>query len=475
VGGVLDGRYRIESLLGEGGMGAVYSATDLRLEKRVAVKVMARELAANPEAMARFHREARVTSGLGHPHIVQVFDSSTTPTGEPFLVMEFLEGEDLEHRLRRLGRLPAADVVRMVKQVASALAATHAKSIVHRDLKPANIYLLELAGETHFVKVLAFGISKVRDATTKLTKASMLLGTPFYMSTEQALGRVEDIDERTDQWALACIAWECLCGRSPFHGENIPSLLFQVVHETPAALTPKVAGLPQEVEEVLRCALAKNKQQRFATVTAFASALEGAITGASATQVRGKSVPVPRAEVAPGQGSRPEMGRSTTVTQTAGEMGDSFGIRRATKRRLWTVVGGTVAALSLAAFLLIRPGPGIKPQVTVPVPAAPAPPPPAPVPAIVPAPPLPAPSAAELARPAPATTASEPPRRSATASKRKRIKSETAARPIPASSARPEPTRVEPAPVRVEPAPVRVEPASVQPVRKGERRMIKEL
>jgi len=128
VGTVLDGSYRIEGLLGEGGMGAVYAARHLRLEKRMAVKVMARELTANAEALARFRREALVTSGLGHPHIVQVFDFSTTPTGEPFLVMEFLDGEDLDHRLRRVGRLPAADVVRMVKQVASALMATHNKA-----------------------------------------------------------------------------------------------------------------------------------------------------------------------------------------------------------------------------------------------------------------------------------------------------------------------------------------------------------
>ena len=113
---LLDGSYRIDRLVGEGGMGAVYEGTHLRLAKRVAVKVMARELASNQEALARFHREAMVTSGLGHPHIVQVLDFSTTPTGEPFLVMEFLEGEDLDHRLRRVGPLPASKVVHIVKQ-----------------------------------------------------------------------------------------------------------------------------------------------------------------------------------------------------------------------------------------------------------------------------------------------------------------------------------------------------------------------
>src|SRR5450631_546823 len=288
IGTVLvDGSYRVERLIGEGGMGAVYEATHLRLAKRVAVKVMARELTSNPEALARFHREAMVTSGLGHPHIVQILDFSTTPSGEPFLVMEFLDGEDLDHRLRRIGRLPASKVVHIVKQVASALAATHAKTIVHRDLKPANIFLLEVAGEIDFVKVLDFGISKVRSASTKLTRTSSVMGTPNYMSPEQAKGQVEDIDESTDQWALACIAWECLAGEGPFVGENIPSILFQIVHEPPPALATKVSGLQPQVEKVLLRALAKDKADRFANVKDFALALDGAVAGsAPATPVR---------------------------------------------------------------------------------------------------------------------------------------------------------------------------------------------
>jgi serine/threonine protein kinase len=287
LGTVLEGAYRIERLVGEGGMGAVYEAAHLRLGTRVAVKVMARELAANPEALARFHREALVTSGLGHPHIVQVLDFSTTPTGEPFLAMEFLEGEDLEHRLRRVSRLPIADVVHIIKQVASALAATHAKAIVHRDLKPGNIFLLTAAGENDFVKVLDFGISKVRSASTKLTRTSSVMGTPNYMSPEQAKGHIEDIDERTDQWALACIVWECLSGEGPFWGENVPSILFQIVHEPPPALASKVAGLPSQVEDVLLRALAKAKNDRFANVSDFAFALERA-GGAAVSTVVGR-------------------------------------------------------------------------------------------------------------------------------------------------------------------------------------------
>ncbi|MGB8296535.1 MAG: serine/threonine-protein kinase [Polyangia bacterium] len=345
VGTVLDGSYRIEGLLGEGGMGAVYAATHLRLDKRVAVKVMARELTANPEALARFRREALVTSGLGHPHIVQVFDFSTTPTGEPFLVMEFLDGEDLDHRLRRLGRLPAADVVPMVKQVASALTATHNKGIVHRDLKPANIYLLEVAGETDFVKVLDFGISKVRSASTKLTRTSSVMGTPNYMSPEQAKGNIEDIDERTDQWALACIVWECLSGQGPFVGDNVPSILFQIVHE-PSSLLPKVVGLYPQVEDVLLRGLAKNKNDRFAKVDDFAAALEAAVTGTA-----GRAVP--------------------SISRTVQEPDDHLDLPPArSKAWIWGAVFGAVAILVVGGILLFRSGASPKPVVAAPAAAA---------------------------------------------------------------------------------------------------------
>ena len=365
VGTVLDGAYRIEGLLGEGGMGAVYEATHLRLARRVAVKVMARELASNPEALARFHREAQVTSGLGHPHIVQVFDFSATPTGEPFLVMEFLQGEDLDHRIRRAGRLPAAVVAHIIKQVASALAATHAKAIVHRDLKPGNIFLLEAAGETDFVKVLDFGISKVRAATTKLTKTSSVMGTPNYMSPEQAKGRVEDIDERTDQWALACIAWECLAGEGPFVGENVPSILFQIVHEPPAALVPKVAGLPPQVEDVLLRALSKGKNDRFASVNDFAVALEGAVAGTVAPASVPRTVRLTNAP----SGSAPVS--MTTFTQTAGEMDEALDEVPSRPRWIWALAVGAAVLLLFGVFLFLRPGRLAQPVTASPPPVAP--------------------------------------------------------------------------------------------------------
>ena len=282
VGTVLGGAYKITRLIGQGGMGAVYEGVQLRLERRVAIKLMARELSANPEAIARFRREAEVTSQLGHPHIVQVFDFGEAPTGEPYLVMEFLEGEDLEKRLARIGRMSAPAASHIIRQVASALSATHAKGIVHRDLKPANVFLLSVEGETDFVKVVDFGISKVRAAGTKLTAALAVMGTPNYMAPEQAEGRIDEIDHRTDQWALACIAYELVGGRPPFVGENVASLLYQVIHQAPSPLASMNPGLPSQVEDVLRRALSKTQIGRFSTMTEFSRAFEGAASGKAA-------------------------------------------------------------------------------------------------------------------------------------------------------------------------------------------------
>jgi serine/threonine protein kinase len=273
-GAVLEGAYRLVRLIGQGGMGAVYEALQLRLNKRVAIKLMSRELAANMVSLARFHREAEITSQLGHPHLVNVVDFGTAESGEPYLVMEFLDGEDLEQRLQKLGRLSLETTTLITRQVASALAAAHAQDIVHRDLKPANIFLLNVPGEPEFAKVLDFGISKVKAARARLTRATAVVGTPYYMSPEQATGRVDDTDHRADQWALACIAWEMLSGRTPFVGDDATALFYQIINVEPAPLARFVPGLPPGVEEVLRKALSKKFDDRYPTIRDFARAFE---------------------------------------------------------------------------------------------------------------------------------------------------------------------------------------------------------
>jgi serine/threonine-protein kinase len=347
VGTVLGGSYKITRLIGQGGMGAVYEGVQLRLERRVAVKLMARELSANPEAIARFRREAEVTSQLGHPHIVQVFDFGEAPTGEPYLVMEFLEGEDLEKRIARVGKMSAPAASHIIRQVASALSATHAKGIVHRDLKPANVFLLSVEGETDFVKVVDFGISKVRAAGTKLTAALAVMGTPNYMAPEQAAGRIDEIDHRTDQWALACIAYELLAGRPPFIGEDVASLLYQVIHQAPSPIASMNPGLPAAIEGVLQRALSKTQGARFQTMTEFSRAFEGAATG-KAARATAPSISSPSGAVQPTITASGGVKPVTTFSSAASEAVPGGETMRVQPARRWLLIGGVVAAAAAA-------------------------------------------------------------------------------------------------------------------------------
>ena len=281
VGTILGETYRISRLIGIGGMGAIYEAAHIGAGKRVAVKMMSRELAAHPEALARFRREVQVTTELAHPHIIDVVDFGASPTGEPYLVMEYLEGEDLEQALERLGRMPLRTAVEIVKQVASALAVAHAEGVVHRDLKPGNVFLKQVEGGGVFVKVVDFGISKVLKATTtKLTMARAVVGTPEFMSPEQAAGRVDQVDHRSDQWALACLSWHMLSGRLPFWKPEVSDILNQVISAEPTPLAPELARtIPREVDKVLRRAFSKRREDRYPTITAFARAFEAAAAG----------------------------------------------------------------------------------------------------------------------------------------------------------------------------------------------------
>ena len=384
VGTVLEGAYRITRLLGEGAMGAVYEAVQLRLNKRVAIKLMARDLAANREALARFHREAQITSHLGHPHLVTVIDFGTAESGEPYLVMEYLSGEDLEHRVRRVGRLSIESAVHITRQVASALAAAHGEGVVHRDLKPANVFLLQAPGEPDFVKVLDFGISKVKAAGTKLTQTSTLIGTPQYMSPEQAAGMIDQIDHRTDQWALGCIVWEMLSGRGPFVADDLATLLYQVINLDPQPLAARVPTLPPRVESVLRRALSKKLTDRYPAIEDFSRAFEAAAMGSGA-EVTSPATDVPRvvstketvtygsppaAQVPLSPSPDVQLGRDTgkqptTLSQAVGDLPHSTAGRRL-KPAFAIAAGGaaTGALVLLAALLLFHSGSAHKPKPT---------------------------------------------------------------------------------------------------------------
>lgn len=276
VGAVLDGAYQLTRRLSEGGMSTVFEAVQLKLNRRVAVKLISAELADHPQALARFRREVKIMAKLAHPNVVQLLDFGSAPWGQAYLVTEFLEGEDLEQRLSQVRRLSLAQSVQIVKQIASALSAIHAKGIVHRDLKPGNVLLMPLDGATDFVKVVDFGVSKLSTSSTQLTRPATLVGTPEYMAPEQAAAELDKIDHRTDQWALACTTWRMLAGRAPFTGVDVDDTLARIVDQDPPLLLELAPYLTIEVDRVLRRGLSKRPKQRFASVASFCQAFEAA-------------------------------------------------------------------------------------------------------------------------------------------------------------------------------------------------------
>jgi serine/threonine protein kinase len=281
VGRVLQGTYEIVRLAGRGGMGEVYEARHLRIPGRFAVKVLHQQEHLEAEALARFRREAEITSSLRHPNIVQVLDFNQLQTGAPYLVMEFLDGVDLAQKLHVGGHanpMPPFEVIRLVGQMASGLAAAHAIGVVHRDLKPQNVFVVPMAGQAReFVKILDFGISTVKGSTSSAgaNNEASIVGTPQYMSPEQATGSGSDLDGKTDQFALAAIAYEMLTGRPVFSGDDLPAILFGILHGEPLPLPGDVrAILGDSGEAVLRRALSKRRQDRYDDVLEFATALQ---------------------------------------------------------------------------------------------------------------------------------------------------------------------------------------------------------
>jgi len=277
VGGVVGETYRVTRLLGRGGMGAVWAAEHVRLPGRqVAVKVLLSPGVAEGEPFARFRREAEIASRLGHPNIVQVLDFNTLPAGEPYIVLELLEGETLAQRLQR-GPLELDEALLVARQVGSALQAAHRVGVVHRDLKPDNVFLCAPREEASGVqaKVLDFGISKIRGSQTVATQDAVLMGTPQYMAPEQALGRNTAIDARTDVFALGAIAYEMLGGRPAFAGSSLAEVVYKVVHGQPQPLAQLRAGLPLNILSAVDRALQKDPLHRPADVSTFIDELTG--------------------------------------------------------------------------------------------------------------------------------------------------------------------------------------------------------
>ncbi|KAB2380058.1 serine/threonine-protein kinase [Actinomadura montaniterrae] len=283
AGTELDGRYRLESLIGRGGMGEVWRALDTRLRRPVAVKALPAELADVPGAMERFEREAEATAALQHPGITVVFDVGRTEDGLAYLVMELLEGEDLQTLLRRRpGGLPVAEAAGLAAQVADALAAAHSRGIVHRDIKPANLFVLADGR----LKLCDFGIAGLADAATRLTQDGGSVGTPLYMAPEQYRG--EAADHRSDLYAFGCVLHELLTGEPPFRsGSGLPGLMYAHLNEPPPRVGAVRPDVPPHLERLVLDLLAKEVDQRPSSAGAVAAFLR--------TEGQGTPLPPPAA------------------------------------------------------------------------------------------------------------------------------------------------------------------------------------
>jgi serine/threonine-protein kinase len=264
TGTILDGKFEVIRLLGEGGMGAVYLARHKTINKPVAIKFLHAQLAEREDVVKRFYREAQAAAAIRHNNIIDVMDLGMSPKGEPYIVMEYLEGEGLGDRIEQEGPLSLPAASGIVEAALLALEAAHDKGIVHRDLKPDNIFLVHRKGELPGVKLIDFGISKfvaVRDQT-KLTQDGSMLGTPAYMSPEQARG-LENVDHRTDLYAMGVILYEILTGDVPFKGATYSELLLNMLTEEPRDPLTVNANFPEAARPVLTRALKKNPNERY--------------------------------------------------------------------------------------------------------------------------------------------------------------------------------------------------------------------
>ncbi|MFZ1864151.1 MAG: serine/threonine-protein kinase [Polyangiales bacterium] len=265
VGRTIDQRYRVEEVIGEGGMGLVYRVTHTRLNKTLAIKVIRRENTRDQEVIARFRREAESASAIGNQHIVDVSDFGMLEDGSTYFVMECLHGMDLIDAMDIAQRMPEERAIRIAIQLCKALGAAHRAGIVHRDLKPENVFLTQREDVDDFVKVLDFGIAKVANGHKRITRAGEVLGTPHYMSPEQCEG--EDVDHRTDVYALGVLLYEMITGHVPHDADTMMGILTKHMYEDPIPPKVRVPQISDALEQVILRCLEKKPEQRYQTMS----------------------------------------------------------------------------------------------------------------------------------------------------------------------------------------------------------------
>ena len=341
-GDILAGKYRIDRVLGAGGMGVVVAATHLELLETRAIKFMLPEALTNADAVERFVREARAASLLKSEHVARVFDVGRLESGAPYMVMEHLEGTDLDIVLRSRGQLPIGEGILYVLQAAEALAEAHGRGIIHRDLKPSNLFISTRANGSPCVKVLDFGISKIIGAVgadVDLTKEHTVLGSPHYMSPEQ-MRSSRDVDGRSDIWSLGIILYMILAAQRPFRGHNVGEIIARVMAGRPPPPSRHRGDLPPELDAVVMRCLEREPSARYGDVSELANALLPFAPEGSARLVEG----IARIVIAPGR---------TAASLSLVQLSDSQRLAAATPNRPPTVDAPTVAASPAA----IRPAP----------------------------------------------------------------------------------------------------------------------
>jgi hypothetical protein len=400
-GHILLGKYRIERLLGAGGMGAVVLATHLQLEERVAIKFLLSSVARQPDMVERFLREGRTAIKIRSEHCVRVLDVGTLEGGQPYMVMEFMEGRDLEATIRETGALPVADAVDYVLQAGEALAEAHALGTVHRDIKPANLFLTRRADGTASVKVLDFGISKAAGPAGNMgmTSTQAVMGSPLYMSPEQ-MRSSKDVDARSDIWALGTVLYEALAGIPPFDGETVTALIIKITQDPPPPVRLRRPDVPPQLEAAIGGALEKDRARRFQTMADFAAAIApfGSSSAASSADRIARVLGAPRARQ-PSAANLPAFGATgpaLATAQTQGAHAVTAAQTAAGPNRgplVAAIVAGVLVVAGLTTVALVKRSPAAPPAAAM-EPAAPPP-----------AVPLPPAAVASLAAPAAAPIA----------------------------------------------------------------------
>lgn len=362
IGSIVSGKYEIQRVLGQGGMGTVFLAKHLLLDRSVAIKLLHTDTGDHPAASERLLREGRALARLRGEHIARVLDVEAPIEGPCFLVLEYLEGEDLGAIIRRDQRIAVALATGYVIETCEALAEAHAQGIIHRDIKPSNLFLTTLLDGSRGIKVIDFGISRQVDQAMALTQSRSILGSPCYMAPEQMRANGK-IDHRCDIWALGVVLYEMLTGQLPHQGNSMLELCASILEsppKSPMALRPDV---PASVDAVVRRCLARDPEQRFETVEALARAL--APFSGTSTERLAWILPEPAASGESGANSRaapstPRTGNDARVTQTEG--GAVAPHRSGARRQIGSVrvsvalIGGMVIAIVLLVATLLRQG-----------------------------------------------------------------------------------------------------------------------